>query len=141
MKTKIFISLFILYFLGACNLPTMSNIKHKEVSYYSVTFRIKGTITDSTNNSSVFSALVTLSNGYGLSRSANTNNEGHYTIEYTADWESDWDGSYLLLVIRATGYKTKGINYEDKNHVRLTEEWQIIDVQLEPESSSYPFSR
>jgi hypothetical protein len=59
-------------------------------------------------------------------------------------WGQDdkyWHESYLLLVIRATGYKTKGINYEDKNHVWLTEEWQIIDVQLEPESSSYPFSR
>jgi hypothetical protein len=42
--------------------------------------------------------------------------------------------SSAWLMIEATGYKIKSINYTDKNHVRLTEEWQIIDVQLEPES-------
>jgi hypothetical protein len=149
MKTKILISLFILYFLGACNLPQfpdMSNIKHKEDTYANVTFRIKGTITDSTNNSPVIGAGVTLRRGpIGDSiAGAQTNNEGHYTIDQTYAWDTTaypvGEGDLLLQIV-ATGYKTKYIMNNDINHVRITEKWQIIDVQLEPGSTSNPFSR
>jgi hypothetical protein len=148
MKTKIFISLFILYFLGACKFPDMSNVKHKADTYTNVTFRIKGTITDSTNNSPVVGAWVDLVElgilGDNIIASAKTNNEGYYTIDYTYAWDlvsGPVSDSYLALEIVATGYKTKYIKNNDINHVRITEEWQIIDVQLEPGSDSYRFSR
>jgi hypothetical protein len=134
MKTKIFISLFILCFLSACNLPTTSSHKPKEPSYTNVTFRIKGTITESTNNSPVIGARANLGGGFYIWASANTNNEGHYTLEYTVSWDNSWGDDRLWFYIEATGYKTKWIEHTDINHVRITEEWQIIDVQLEPES-------
>lgn len=144
MKTKIFISLFILYFLGACNPPTMSSYKPKEPSYSYFTFRIKGTIADSTNNSPVIAIFSLCIGFYGFITDAHTNNEGHYTIEYTYAWDTTGfpflAESNLWLRIEATGYKTKYIMNDDINHVRLTEEWQTIDVQLERESSN-PFSR
>jgi len=149
MKTKIFISLFIFCFLGACSSPTwpdLSSIKpnypKNNDTYTDVTFRIKGTITNSTNNSAVVGARITLCFLFGTITSAQTNSERHYTIDYTYAWDTSYypvNERYLLLTIDATGYKQKVINSdrpEDINHVRITEDWQIIDVQLEPEPKS-----
>ena len=139
MKTKIFISLLILYFLSACGSPVSpqkSSYTPREHNHTNVIFRIKGTITDSTNNSPV-KALVELFFLFGEITSKDTDNEGHYTIDCAKDWDTYYypvDERYLTLQIVATGYKTKGINSDAINHVRITEEWQIIDVQLEPES-------
>jgi len=129
MKTKIFISLFALYFLVACDFDWQP----EKAKWWDVTFRIMGTITSSTDNSPVV-AHVTLSAGISVVGRAYTDNEGHYTIECTSPWNTYMRESSAWLMIEATGYKIKSINYTDKNHVRLTEEWQIIDVQLEPES-------
>lgn len=145
MKTKILISLFILNFLSACKFADMSNIKPKDdFTYTNVTFRIKGTITDSTNNSPVIGADLTLFNGPGFIGGAITNNEGHYTIDCTYAWRTPpWPvgEDHLDLQIIATGYKTKYIYCTDKDHVRITDEWQIIDGQLEPGSSNHSFYR
>ena len=139
MKTKIFISLFILYFLGACNsnsitLPDLSNIKPYEPvhNYTNVIFRIKGTITDSITKSPVAGADITLFKGMlGIITGALTNNEGHYSIEYTYAWDTYYfpvSADELDLRIMAKGYGTKHFG------IRITDEWQIIDVQFEPES-------
>jgi hypothetical protein len=128
MKIKIFIPLFILYLLCACKSPVNPDWYAKS---YFITFRKKGTVADASNNSPV-SATVTLYKNWLILGSAQTDNKGQYVMDVGALWFANWTYTKLSLSFTATGYSGKGIDDSDPNHVRVTEEWQTIDVQLEP---------
>ena len=131
MRIKASVLLFILCLLSACTSPQAPT----EPDHRPVTFRIRGTVSDSTTGGPV-AAFVALDILFGFISGANTNSEGHYTIESAVLRDEYWKESDLRLDVEATGYKSKSIVYKDENHVRLTEEWQTIDIQLEPESGS-----
>jgi len=118
MKIKIFIPLFILYFLGACK--SSVNPEWYAKSYF-ITFRIMGTVTDSKNNSSV-SATVTLERNMLVLGSAQTDNKGQYVLEAGALWFENWTYTDLHLSFKAEGYNGKSIEFDDPNHVQVTEE-------------------
>jgi hypothetical protein len=148
MKTKIFISLFILFFLGACSLPDSPNkpndpYQQDEYRFKTYTFRIKGTVTDSIDHSPVVGADVNLRVGLmGYIAGAKTDKDGCYIIEETYILDTLYTNYRdVFLEIRATGHKTKDILYGEEIHVIFTDQWQIIDVQLERESGSSIFSR
>jgi hypothetical protein len=130
MKTKLLAPLFILLIICACcslELP-------EGPESYDITFRIKGTVTDATNNSPVQSASVNLCVGSTCKKTAYSDDKGQYNISVILNWSNEWEESDLYLWIIATGYKDKEITYDDEKHVRLTDRLQIIDVQLEPDS-------
>ncbi len=131
MKTKILASLFIFFILGACNSPELTELPET----IKITFHIKGTVTDSTNNSSIYDAAVCFYIGLAPNAIVHTDNEGQYSITYyESEWMTWWGEDFLKLLVYASGYKDQIISDENENHVRLTEEWQTIDIQLEPES-------
>lgn len=125
MKTKIFLSLIVLplCLLGPCYSP--ESPKKPGVDRY-ITFRIKGTITGSINNSPLI-ADVDFIGGMKKFASAKSNAEGQYTIEQEVFWYHEWPTTGLCLEVEAPGYKY-GVS-----NVRFTEEWQTIDVKLELE--------
>jgi len=136
MKTRIYASLFILSLCLHGRMQVLETPNDPFFQYFDYTFRIKGTVTDSTDNSPVV-AYVSLNQGvFGIIASTRTNSQGQYTIEETASLRNKpIDASNFYLLISAEGYKTKAINSDDENHVQLTHEWQTIDVQLEPENT------
>ncbi len=127
MKIKIYISLFILCFLCACNLPTSPESPERS-DLAVITLRIKGSVVDATSNDSVI-ANVNIQRGLmGYLAGTTTNDKGEYSIESIADW--DFQGPRYFLLVSAIGYKT-----QMKENIEFIEEWQIIDFQLERESA------
>ena len=134
MKTKILawnVALFILFGSNCTKSP-------EGPKYLEMTFRIKGVVTDETDGSPVNNALVTFGILFGIKASTKTDAEGRYSIIFVHVREIGrgikTDEQFLWLRVTATGYEEKVITDEDENRVRLTEEWQTIDIQLEPDS-------
>ena len=123
MKIKIFISVFILCLFGACNLTSPES---PEIDYAIITLRIKGTVVDATSNNPVIAKVDICRGLMGWLTGTTTNDKGEYTIESVADW--DFQLPYFLLV-SAEGYITQ------RKDIEFTEEWQIVDFQLEREST------
>ena len=139
MKAKILISIFILSLFSACD---WNNLPAGSFEEEEITFHIKGTVTNITDNSPVkaFVSFLKLSKALGGVHlwSVWSNDEGQYSmiVMYSSfsSHEENRNEEIFYLEATATRYKTKKITYDDENHVRYTAEWQIIDIQLEPES-------
>jgi hypothetical protein len=139
MRTKILILILLLIPLCVCDFISTA-LDKIEVDIEEITLRIKGIVSDITDNSPVESATVSLMR-IGIIpethlESVQTDGAGQYSLIYTHSTSIGLmnDEKDFFLKVSATEYKTKKITNEEENHVRFIDEWQTIDIQLEPGS-------
>jgi hypothetical protein len=143
MKTKILAPLFILLILCACDFPsTIPDLP--DSAFAKITFRLKGTVTDKFDKSPVnatvdlfyiYTTVEGIVTSNVILQRTSTDDNGQYNIIYTYSQTGEITRTEenFYLAISASGYKTKKITHNDETHVQLTEEWQTIDIQLEPD--------
>jgi len=93
-------------------------------------------VTDSTTGAPVVAHVDFCTGLMGWVTGVDTNNLGQYVLDASCSESPDTGEWFFWLAVSAPGYKTKAINSESSVHVRITEELQTIDVQLEPEALS-----
>ena len=123
IKSGLGLLLISLGLLGSCKSLTSPSKTSVNATYK---FRIKGTVTDTTDNSPVPKASVIITymtwSGQVIFGSTETNGQGQYSLEANLTSESN---PAVMLSVRAEGYAISGAT------VKVTSDWQTIDFRLD----------